>query len=78
MFRNIYLQRQKECERLREDMVAIFKCMKLSSDRKGISYLPYWNRANGSVLKLQQLDIKKKLILLPRKAKRLLLVFITS
>lgn len=60
-------------------MGAIFKCLKLSSDRKGISYSTYWNRANGGVLKLQRLGIKeKKLILLPRKAGRFLLGFITS
>jgi len=59
-------------------MGAIFKHMKLSSDRKGVSHSTCWNRANGSVQRLQQLDIEKKLILLPRKAERLLFGFITS
>lgn len=59
----------KKTERLRESMVAIFKCVKLSSDRKGIGYSPYWDRANGSVRKLQHLDINRKLILLLQRLK---------
>lgn len=31
----------KKIERLMEEMIAIFKRMKLSSDRKGMNYSPY-------------------------------------
>lgn len=74
----ILTYRGKKIERLMEKVIAVFKRMKLSSDRRGMNYSPYRDRANGSVLKLQQLDIEKRLHLLPREATRLLLVCITS
>lgn len=65
----ILTSKSKMIEWLREETIAIFKCIKLSPERKGMNYSQYWDRANGSVLKLQ-LTIKERVIVLPGKAER--------
>lgn len=37
----ILTYKSKTIEWLREEKIAIFKCIKLSSERKGVNYSPY-------------------------------------